>query len=120
MKNTKPVNVKRAIPTVRERLDSVLLLHRQKNPGVHIKIATLAKLAGVSRSNLYTSHRELVDEMKGNASTPRKSSSPEQNSARLNQEVARLKKENKLLLYVNLELNEEIGRLRRRIPSRTP
>jgi hypothetical protein len=86
-----------------------------------LSISALARAAGVSRSNLYASHSDLIASLR---QSPRKMDLVnEQNDRTLQLQQVRdenlqLKRSNKALLLLNIELRQELSRLARRSPAK--
>ncbi|WP_228896885.1 hypothetical protein [Acidovorax sp. Leaf73] len=103
---------------VAERIGAVIALHKSQYPGVPLSINSLAKQAGVSRSNLYTSHAEVVASLKRHKSDA-SAAKPAKNFTKIIDELERelklLKKTNKALLLLNGALRTRIGELDRRL-----
>lgn len=47
--------------SVRERVDAALVLLRRDNPRAQITVSELCRVAGVSRANIYASHKDVVE-----------------------------------------------------------
>jgi hypothetical protein len=47
------------------RLEAAISLHETEHPGKPISISQLCKQAGVNRANLYASHPQLLDRIRG-------------------------------------------------------
>jgi hypothetical protein len=106
--------------SVLEKVETVLALHRAKNPGTRLSVNSLARQAGVSRANLYVSHSNFLEKLnaahaKKGAKEQRCLDTPE---VRLRKENAELKRINKALLFLNIELRQEIARLNRRVSEK--
>lgn len=111
--------------TVEERIDAALKLHQVVEPGLPISVSKLAKAAKVNRSNLYVSHPNLIASLRLPAK--RKNSQHEMSAGeqveKMRAELEQSRLENKALLYLTVELREEIHRLRVRLeslPTRKP
>lgn len=102
---------------VSAKVDAVLTLFRTENPGASISVSVLARKAGVSRSNLYESHPDLVASLRqeSRGSRPRRTHSTDARLAELCNQLTEVRRVNKALLLMNVELNQEIIRLRRRL-----
>lgn len=107
--------------SVRERVDAVLTLHRAEHPAVPIAISELADRAGVSRANLYERHSDLIKTLQPlRRSRKTEQSIMEVPTTALREEIKELKRQNKALLYLNVELREEIYRLQSRVNRPVP
>lgn len=103
--------------SVSEKLDAALLFCEQENPGEHHPLSKICKLAGVNRSNVYTSHPQFVARLCENkaprhakqaGAANRSEQSPVDN-------LTACTRQNKALLYLVVELQEEIMRLTQRL-----
>lgn len=111
--------------SVEERIGAALKLLQVIDPGVPISVSRLAKVAKVSRANLYVSHPDLITSLKHPA---KRRSSQQVMPAReqlekMRAELEQSRLENRALLYLTGELREEIQRLRVRLenlPRRKP
>ena len=112
----KKVTVRRrlAIPKVVDRVEAALLLYQRKHPNQVITVSALARLAGVNRSNLYTSHKDLVDRLREQPKPERRANN-KSSIQLLQKRVRALSRQNQALLLLNVELSEEICRLRLRL-----
>lgn len=107
--------------SVADKVDAVLTLHNAQNPGVPLTVSALARKAGVSRANLYVSHPQLI------AKLPKKRDqkehfSQEATSAqakKIRSELAELKRINKALLLLNIELRRELARVNQRLAEKS-
>lgn len=108
--------------SVLEKVEAVMALHRAKNPGTQLSVSSLARQAGVSRANLYTSHSKLLAELQ----ITRSKKNSHGRGARYAEvdktrdENSELKRVNKALLLLNIELRQEIARLQRKLPKVQP
>lgn len=106
--------------SVVERIDAVLTLHEAENPGAPLSVSDLARRAKVSRANLYTSHKDIVQRLarRRPESQPR---APITESVggdeELRAEVCQLRRANKALLLINAHLNQEVASLNRRLAN---
>lgn len=103
---------------VAERIGAVIALHKSQYPGVPLSINSLAKQAGVSRSNLYTSHADVIASLKcqkSDVSTAKPAKNFTKIVDELEQELKHLKKTNKALLLLNGALRTRIHELDRRL-----
>jgi hypothetical protein len=101
--------------SVRERIDAALKIARCDNPRSGITISELSRLAGVSRANLYTSHRDVVLSLQSDF----KENRPRQRSADPSEKLKQLRMElrdevhkNRALVYLVIELRAELQRTR--------
>lgn len=107
--------------TVAAKVEALLTLHHAERPGSRLSISALAKAAGVSRANLYTSHLDLIAPLKQAREKKELAVDEcdrEQSIQRLRDETRQLKRINKALLLLNIELRQEIARLTRRRPGK--
>lgn len=114
------MNTKKRIQTVAERVEAALTLHRVHNPGVPLSVASLARAAGVSRANLYSSHPKLIEEIKSLGpirEAKRRVANSSNQMEILRKENDRLRLVNKALLLINVELRRDLTKLMRRLPS---
>lgn len=108
--------------SVQERIEAVLVLRAAecKPPP---SVSELARLAGVSRANLYENHLPLIEKLRPKGRSDRRgqklATSSTGGEARLLEEARRLRKINKALLLLNGELRAEISRLTRRLSDET-
>lgn len=102
--------------TVADKVDAVISLHLAQNPGVSLSVSALARRAGVSRANLYASHRQLLEKLpkKVDVVKSSESRSDREKMQKLRTEIAELRRINKALLFLNVELRGEVVRLKRR------
>lgn len=101
--------------SVRERVDAALILLRKDNPRARITVSELCRTAGVSRANLYASHRDVVQSLRVEArSSPRqkKSSSTPPVMKQLREKLAAEARKNHALVYLVTELRAELQRER--------
>lgn len=109
--------------TVQEKINAALKLIKQETPAATINISKLARLAGVSRANLYASHPELVLSLKRTPtqkSVDAKTSSPQQKLRVASAALKLERRKNKALLYLAGELRAEIERLHKRLTKNGP
>lgn len=109
--------------TVAEKVGAVLALHKVENPGVLLTVSSLAKLAGVSRANLYISHPDVVASLKrpkqtGSGNVQHRSSA--QKLQKLEAELKALKGTNDALLIMNGALRGRIRELQQRLADAAP
>lgn len=111
------MKAQKRISRVAAKVDAVLTLFRTENPGTSISVSVLARKAGVSRSNLYESHPDLVASLrpKPRGPLPGRTHSPNVRLAELCNQLTELRRVNKALLLMNVELNQEIIRLQQRL-----
>lgn len=110
-------------PTVAEKLAAVVALHRAENPGVSLSVSSLAKQAGVSRANLYTSHLDIIESLNApkrvrTAIGGQKNS--QQKISKLEEELEGLKRTNKALLVLNGALRGRVRELQQRLADAAP
>lgn len=104
--------------SVRERVEAALKVARSENPSSRISVSELSRLAGVSRANLYTSHRDIVARLQ---STPKKGpprqpgADPSQKLKQLRIELRDQVRKNRALVYLVIELRAELQRTRNQL-----
>jgi hypothetical protein len=109
--------------SVAEKIGAAIALHNSQYPGVPLSISSLAKQAGVSRANLYTSHANLIKSLKRPESIAlgiKGEKTPKRRVNELEQEIALAKKTNKALLLLNDALRMRIRELNQRLKDVSP
>lgn len=103
--------------SVSEQLDAALLFCEQENPGEYHSISKICRLADVNRSNVYTSHPEFVARLRENKA--RRHAKQLDSANRSKQSTVGIltacTRQNKALLFLVVELQEEIRRLTQRL-----
>lgn len=101
--------------SVRERVDAALILLRKNNPRARITVSELCRTAGVSRANLYASHRDVVQSLRVEARSSlrqTKSSAAPSVMKKLREKLATEVRKNHALVYLVTELRAELQRER--------
>ena len=101
--------------SVRERVDAALILLRKNNPRARITVSELCRTAGVSRANLYASHRDVVQSLRVEARSSlrqKKSSATPSVMKKLREKLATEVRKNHALVYLVTELRAELQRER--------
>lgn len=109
-------NINRKAP-VSDRVSAALALHNATNPNSMLSISALARLAGVNRGNLYSSHKSVIESFRKHVPPAYSKPKPRRAAAyrERTEELHQLKTANKALLLLTGELRSEISRLRRRL-----
>lgn len=98
------------------RLEAAISLHETEHPGKPISISQLCKQAGVNRANLYASHPQLLDRIRGHRSTKiEKMNEGRRSFGSESEEIERLRLQNKALLYLCVELQASMTDLETQI-----
>lgn len=103
---------------VAAKINAVISLHNQENPGVPLSVSSLAKQAGVSRANLYVSHISVIESLRRQKPCPVAPAENEnilERSESLKAEIKILKKTNAALLLVNGALRDRVWELQKRL-----
>lgn len=104
---------------VRQKLTAAIALLDAESPGHPIRISVLCRMAGVNRSNIYASHSDILDELKGRMQSSRSDATTCQTECTApNREITRLRLQNKALLYLCIELQSSISDLEKRVPRK--
>lgn len=103
--------------SVRERLEAAIGLHKFENPTSSLSISALSKLAGVSRSNIYSSHPDIAEKYRKakDISTEKERPDSEKKLIQIRQELLVERKRNVALLFLVTEQREELQRLRAKL-----
>lgn len=103
--------------SVRERLEAAIELHNFENPTSSLSISALSKVAGVSRSNIYSSHPDIVGKYRlaKGVSTEKEHTDSKEKLKRIRQELLVERKRNIALLFLVTEQREELQRLRAKL-----
>lgn len=104
--------------SVRERIDAALKIARCENPSARITVSELSRLAGVSRANLYTSHRDLVASLqpaRGKGQRRPHSADLSERLKKLRMELREEVRKNRALVYLLIELRAELQRTRNQL-----
>lgn len=96
--------------SVRERLDSAVALLRAEGQIEAISIAELCRIAGISRANLYSHHKDFLAAFLGRPS--RRSPNLSLPTPSVVGELDILRHRIKALQYITLELSDELRRER--------
>ncbi|UIF89464.1 hypothetical protein KAF44_29235 (plasmid) [Cupriavidus necator] len=106
--------------SVRERVEAALKVARSESPSSRITVSELSRLAGVSRANLYTSHRDIVASLQSSRKEghPRQpSTDPSQKLKQLRIELRDQVRKNRALVYLVIELRAELQRTRNQLAA---
>lgn len=102
---------------IRQKLTAAIALLDAESPGQPIRISALCRMAGVNRSNIYSSHSDILDNLKQRVQNSRSDLTNYQTEhIAPNREVMRLRLQNKALLYLCVELRSSISDLEKRVP----
>ncbi|WP_143029308.1 hypothetical protein [Rhodoferax sp. OV413] len=103
--------------SIAERLDAALKFYDQENPGGCPSLSKICKLAGVNRSNIYTSHPEFLSRLRNRKILPDKKATLVEKVLKNNniELLASYERRNKALLLLVIELQEEVLRLEQRL-----
>ncbi|UJB67370.1 hypothetical protein YS110_06155 [Acidovorax sp. YS12] len=98
--------------SVRERVDAALVLLRRDNPRAQITVSELCRVAGVSRANIYASHKDVVESLRKEvpASPHVQPASVPTVMKKLREELAAEIRKNRALVYLLTELRAELQR----------
>lgn len=103
--------------SVSEQLEAALRFCEQENPGAHHSLSKICRLAGVNRSNVYTSHPQFVARLRESQAPRHAMQTGAANRSKKNttDTLTACERQNKALLYLVVELQEEIARLTQRL-----
>ncbi|HKU28268.1 MAG TPA: hypothetical protein VJQ54_22565 [Candidatus Sulfotelmatobacter sp.] len=104
--------------SVRERVEAALKIARCENPHSRISVSELSRLAGVSRANLYSSHRDIVASLKpgsGKGQLSRRSADLSEKLKQIRMELRDEVRKNRALVYLLIELRAELQRTRNQL-----
>jgi len=104
---------KRISLSVRERIDAALKLARRDNPRAKITVSELSRLAGVSRANLYISHRDVVLGLQSESKViplGRRNTDLSEKLKMVRLELENEIRKNRALVYLVIELRAELRR----------
>lgn len=103
--------------SVRERLEAAIELHKFENPTSSLSISALSKLAGVSRSNIYSSHPDIAEKCRPakDISAKKERTDSKKKLFQIRQELLVERKRNIALLFLVTEQREELQRLRTKL-----
>jgi transposase-like protein len=107
--------------TVSDKIAAALALHSAEQPGAQMSVTALAHAAGINRSNLYSTYPALIAELKQKRLESAKPKRPKPSAERikaLEAEIVKLRHRNKALIFLNIELRQEVARLTRRLPKK--
>jgi hypothetical protein len=106
--------------SVEDAVRAVVHIKRHEDPLGMLSISEVCRDAGVSRANLYAHHRPLLKELFQDHQALRKEKKVTSvTPVEREEKPANLKRTNKALLYLCLELQMEIRSLRARLPVRS-
>lgn len=93
---------------VRKKLERVLSSVIASGNGDHLSISELCRLAGVSRSNVYVSHREVIEKLRSVRENRNHKKLGRKSSRREGDEVQKLKERVAALQLICVELYSEL------------
>lgn len=94
--------------SVRERLDSAVTFLRANGDIERVSIAELCRIAGVSRANIYSNHKDFLEGLEGRS--VRRSLEFFNPTPTVISELDALRQRVKALQYITLELSDELKR----------
>jgi hypothetical protein len=105
--------------SIEERVRLELEAYRQEAPAAKISVAEVCRRSGVSRATLYEFHRSLVEEIRGSrCSCADSTKGVPADPLAPDVIIERLKKKNQALLYICIELQNELKLLRAQLDAR--
>lgn len=107
--------MKRNETAVRDRLMAAIALHKDESPGLPITVSKICRMAGVNRANVYANHSDILLELqRAQIGRPVRRNKNKASNKTFKVELESLRRQNKALIYLCMELQSSVNDLTRR------